>query len=271
MILEAEKFKASIAPKPGKSDDNRVGQLVNQLKQSRVHDGDCDDEFFHITYHIDPALKEKIEKGQFVDLEKLLPRDKSQMLKEDNVMQFHYRDGNAYWAPANSDKCISNVRKWEQAFRLYAAIYSEANPLRSSEIWQYVYVVNHAAMSYTWKNVSFYDITFRHLMEKHPNHSWAKTYTQMWNIAMTDLLSKTHKFAPSHATRSGTPNCPKYCWKYNKNRLHPGNCDFVHRCSYCDCGCYGRWNCLKRKREGNRDGWNVNQTRDRMDTGVEKL
>ena len=38
---------------------------------------DQDDEFFHITSQIDPNLKLKIERGEFVELERLLPKDKN--------------------------------------------------------------------------------------------------------------------------------------------------------------------------------------------------
>ena len=37
---------------------------------------DNDDDLCHVTCHIDSNLKQKIKKGEFVDLEKLLPKDK---------------------------------------------------------------------------------------------------------------------------------------------------------------------------------------------------
>ena len=38
--------------------------------------GHTDDDFFHLICHIDPQLKAKIEKGDYVDLDKLLSRDR---------------------------------------------------------------------------------------------------------------------------------------------------------------------------------------------------
>ena len=38
--------------------------------------GISDDDFFHLICHVDPALKTKIENGEYVDLDKLLPRDR---------------------------------------------------------------------------------------------------------------------------------------------------------------------------------------------------
>ena len=80
---------------------------------------------------------------------------------------------------------MKRQHSWEQAFHVYAAIYSQANPSHATEIWQYMHVINIAAGSYSWENVSFYDYTFRQLMSQKPKHSWAKTYTQGWNLAMT--------------------------------------------------------------------------------------
>ena len=83
---------------------------------------------------------------------------------------------------------ITNIRRWEQAFRIYAAIYSQENPDRAAEIWQYVHVVNTAAASYVWDNVACYDMTFRHLMSANPSRSWARIYTQGWSLAMRDPI-----------------------------------------------------------------------------------
>ena len=34
-----------------------------------------DDDFFHLTCHINPALRKRIEQGLYVDLERLLPKN----------------------------------------------------------------------------------------------------------------------------------------------------------------------------------------------------
>ena len=99
-------------------------------------------------------------------------------------MDLVYKDGHSYFIPAASGNKITGIRCWEQAFRVYAAVYSQANPMRAAEIWQYVYTINTAARSYQWENVANYDVTFRHLMAQYPTRSWAKIYNQMWNLAM---------------------------------------------------------------------------------------
>ena len=86
MVIEAKQFKAHVdAPAKGTPPNviqiNEVVQTVDKgifdVIQVSAQDkfGD-DDEFFHLTCNVDANLKSKIERGAFVDLEKLLPKRK---------------------------------------------------------------------------------------------------------------------------------------------------------------------------------------------------
>ena len=66
-----------------------------------------------------------------------------------------------FLVPAKKNSKITGFRKWEQAFRAYATIYCRKNPLRAKEIWQYILVINTAALNYSWENVYSYDVVFR--------------------------------------------------------------------------------------------------------------
>ena len=255
-ILEAEQFKASVQPPKGNghsTDLNTFGDFMRFLADNQ------DDDFFHLTCHLEEALKSKIEKGEFVDLDRLLPKTRTQVLQDgQSLQQFINRDGSTYWAPPSKDSRITNVRRWEQAFRVYAAVFCNANPHRSAEIWQYVYVINTAASSYVWENVYYYDITFRQLMAKKPHRSWAKTYNQLWNLAMCEPLQKNafgnrSGFGGSGGDKQGVHPTGsdawkhRCCWRYNKgNRCKKWNCSFEHRCSFCGGYSHNYQNCNKR-------------------------
>ena len=186
-VIEAEKFRATVA-NPGNYamlQDNFqtqpwVGgeQVLNGINGApeqqtdlmggvqlmsqnipNIGSGVSDDDFFHLTCHIDPSLIHKIEKGEFIELEKLLPKDKMGKNGDENRLEWVHRDGNTFLVPAGKDTKISSFHKWEQAFRAYATIYCGA-PHRSKEIWQYITVINTVASSYIWDNVYNYDITF---------------------------------------------------------------------------------------------------------------
>ena len=267
MVIDAEKYKASVAPPKGRSDNNPdVDHLISMIQtiRSKYEDNE-DDDFFHVTCHVDMNLKEKISKGEFVDLERLLPKNRSQMMSDSDKTELIH-NGNTYLLPGESNEKytrINSIRKWEQAFRIYAAIYSEANPDRSAEIWQYVHVINTAAASYVWENVSYYDVTFRQLMHARPNRSWARIYTQMWNLALSGHHSgrtagpSSAQGGATNANRSSQMQVQKTgdwrdrcCWRYNKGKCTKWNCKWDHRCSNCGGYSHGKHNCRKRENKG---------------------
>ena len=241
--------------------------------------GVSDDDFFHLTCHIDPNLIAKIEKGEFVELEKLLPKDRAQYSRgggEENRLEWVQRDGNTFLVSAGKDAKITGIRRWEQAFRAYATIYCAANPHRSKEIWQYIAVINTAASAYSWDNVYNYDITSRHLMAFNPNRSWAVTYNQMWNLSLRDPLPKNqngktqfqfhhngHNKGNNYNKNNGQggqgqnlKKKPDYCWNFQKgiDCRYGKRCRFIERCSYCDSPNHGVFACKKLEAKSNGEG-----------------
>ena len=207
-----------------------------------------DDNFMHITCHLDEKLIEKIEKGEYVELEKLLVKPKHLRYGHDNKVDTKIVRGGLTYVLPESDKepKITNVKKWEQAFRVYAAVYTKANPTRAAEIWQYVHIINTAAMSYSWENVAQYDFTFRHLMAKKPYRNWGTTYNQMWNLTLRDPVNRSNQF--SMASQSSTNKKGiKACWKFNRGHCPRGKeCRFEHRCAYCGATSHGSNSCQKK-------------------------
>ena len=177
LIIEAEKYKANVAAPKGEFEARFWDNFGSEMEFKRFFDND--DDFFHVSCHIEQSLKGKIEQGEFVDLEKLLPRQRGRSSMGDHgdriPVDLVSKEGHTYLAPGQqNDNRISSIRKWEQAFRVYAAIYSAANPSRSAEIWQYIHTINVAATTHHWDNVSLYDVTFRQLMAAKPWRSWGK-------------------------------------------------------------------------------------------------
>ena len=223
--------------------------------QDRTIQGITDDEFFHLTCHVDANLKQRIQRGEFVELEKWLVKDRFRGNSNTvgQRMELVNWGGETYIMPVENSNKITNVRKWEQAFRIYTAIYSQANPQRSSEIWQYVFVINSAASTYIWENVANYDFTFRQLMACNPLRSWANIYLQMWNLTMRDPIPRNQNFRETAGVKrdnKGKKNRkPSYCWSFNRGekcKFEP-NCHFVKRCSYCDATGHGQFECPKLK------------------------
>ena len=51
--------------------------IVKNVVERKLNVDDNDDEFFHLTCHVDSSLKAKIERGEYIDLEYLLPKRKN--------------------------------------------------------------------------------------------------------------------------------------------------------------------------------------------------
>ena len=229
--------------------------------------GTTDDDFFHLICHIESSLKDKIERGEYVDLDKLLPKDKYPQggMNDDEHLEWVHRDGGTFLVPARKQSRISSFRKWEQAFRVFATIYCGKNPNRAREIWQYISVINTAASSFVWDNVYHYDMMFRQLMQFNPNKSWAITYNHMWNLSMRDLLlaknvnvnksfgngNQQVSFRSNERQNNNKRGKPSYCWNFNKGLKckFRAKCRFIERCSYCDSPAHGIINCHKLDKE----------------------
>ena len=265
ILLESEKYKAAIAAPQG-------NPQLNNNSIEWLCKWDSDDDFFHLTCHVDPALRAKIIKGEFVDLTKLLPKERGlggsgQAMSDGSILELITKGGHTYFAPAKeNDAKINNVCKWDAAFHVYAAIYSEANPTHAAEIWQYVYVIHKAASNFVWDNVSYYDITFRQLMSQKLWRSWSKTYAQAWNLAMVEPLNKSSSGKSTHEG-SSLGGLVKYhdwrddcCWKFNRNKCSKSNadCHYDHCCTYCGGWNHGYYNCRKRLGKQKGQGQNNN-------------
>ena len=129
-----------------------------------------------------PRTQRKNPKGEFVDLDKLLPRDRIAALhgySDDSRMEWVQRDGSMYLVPAKKDTWINNFRRWEQAFRLYASIYCE--PGRYGNISQW------------------FKLQLLHLFGKMCTHM-TSLFVNLCNSTLTEA-------GQSHITKFGTSLC----------------------------------------------------------------
>ena len=109
ILVEAEKYKAALVAPQGTVPIDKNVRLYRQFDQ--------DDDFFHVSCHIDDSLKLKIQNGDFVELDRLLPHERSfgnpDSLGGDEVMELISRGGHTYFDPALNKAKITSVRKWD--------------------------------------------------------------------------------------------------------------------------------------------------------------
>ena len=108
LILEAEQFKANVEQPQGTYDTTNTS--VDKV---------TDDDFFHLVCHVDIATRNKIEKGEFVDLEKLLPHDKLKRPQAEGSTRLGWwqKGADTYLAPVEKDRKITNVKKMGPGFQ----------------------------------------------------------------------------------------------------------------------------------------------------------
>ena len=86
LLIGAEQFKATVAQPKG--NPHVFEQFVHDHDLTKfielLLDND-DYQFFHLTCHVDDGLKQKIEKGHYVGLERLFPRTMSQIMSEEQI------------------------------------------------------------------------------------------------------------------------------------------------------------------------------------------
>ena len=249
-ILESERFRGAVQQPQGKIPND------NQLEPHKPL-VDEDDTFFHLTCHVDEEITKKAEKGEFVDLVKLTSKYLKISAEEEQAYKMVNRNGVSCWVPITDSDCkINNIKRWDEAFRVYAAIYCRANPNRAGEIWQYIYTIHQAASIFSWENVAAYDYTFRHLMARCPLRNWGKTYTQMWNLHLCAPAGKVMSANKPHGSSSSGKSGDwrdKCCWRYNKNHCKYGKeCRFEHRCTYCGAFGHPSKNCHKKTGSGSK-------------------
>ena len=114
--MEAERFKADVTQPRGNAlwTYNKNLGLPGQFKGLNVsekvpNDGYVidDDEFFHVSCHVDKVLTERIERSEYVDLERLLLKEKHKRGKEHDRLEFVNHEGHTYLAPVQSDAKIN--------------------------------------------------------------------------------------------------------------------------------------------------------------------
>ena len=135
--------------------------------------------------HIDEQTLNKIKRGEYVDFGRLIPKDRI-LAAEENCLELVVKGGHTYYVPVIDTTEINSFSKWEQAFRVYANIYTKAYPNRSSELIEYNHIIHTVSLSYPWENVYLYDKDFRLHMSKHPERNWSIILQQAWSLRLRE-------------------------------------------------------------------------------------
>ena len=190
MIRGSETRKERLEPTSGNVQVPFNTPLNNCGKRST----DVDENYVVVGAHIEPSLKDKIRRSEYVEFARLLPRKKINY--DDNCMELVNRGGQTFFVPV-SDKdsnSISSFTRWEQAFHVFSSEYLNWFPDRATELVQYNHVIYTALLSFSWDNVYAYDREFRMHLSNFPDRSWSVILQQAWSICLKDKINGNGNF-----------------------------------------------------------------------------
>ena len=226
------------------ANDNEAGALLfvpNQFMCTAM----MDEDYLIVVAHVDEGVEQKIRNGEFIDFNRLLPRDHIQM-QQDNHSELINNNEHltcSTSSPGSSEFMIGSFARWEQAFHLFSNIYTRQFPQKASELIQYNHVIHRASMTYSWSNVYAYDMDFRLHMAHHPLRSWSVILQQAWNLRLKD--GDEHERCTSQSG-NGSGRKREICFRYNAGKCTYGfHCKFDHRCGICGKHGHGAHNCRR--------------------------
>ena len=265
LIKEGEQSKARILELPGESMGRQgisnYGPITQgrfnpgrdfDYKQQFIHSAMVDEQYSMVATHVDETLYNKVTNGEYVDFSKLIPRDR--VWEEDNqTLELVQRGGKAVFAPSSDREttAITNFNKWEQAFRVFSAIFTKEHPERSSELVQYNHLIYTTAQTYVWSNVYAYDKDFRIHLSHNPSRTWSLILQQAWSFRLKTKLAEIGH-SNGGRTHEKFKGKREVCYRFNRGKCSYGpKCKFEHRCQVCTKYGHGAWNCRKALSGGN--------------------
>ena len=120
-IRDAENAKARMFPIKGKNPNN-----CDFVSTSLM-----DENYLMVGAHLDQQMIEKIQRGDYIDFGKLLPKDRI-LMEEDQRLEMVIRRNKTYYVPVSESGTINSFHKWEKAFRVFSNIYTKKFPEKSA-------------------------------------------------------------------------------------------------------------------------------------------
>jgi hypothetical protein len=162
-------------------------------------------------FHVPLALKEKIWRGEFIELGLLL--EGSGAINWDNSsfgeqgMLSLSAKGLICYAPKQSRK-IESLEQWTDAFTVFMAIFCTRHPGKSQELLKYMSVVRNAARQFSTAGAINYDEEFRKRQSYLVNRSWMILDGELWHTTLLAGGWHNHNLARGSPSIVGGANAP---------------------------------------------------------------
>lgn len=186
-----------------------------------------------LTVNVSSIIKEKIHKGEYIDLAVLLADNQSiNDLDQSLVIQ----NGQLVMKTKQHTQKIYTIETWTNAFIVYISIYIEVHPGQIQHLLKYMSMIRLGASRTTGIGWKVYDEQFRLRKSVNPNISWSSVDQELWLIYLHNTKPSYTQFGVADQTSTVRPNTYK-CYAFNYNgACHKMTCTFKHACTYCNGG-----------------------------------
>lgn len=179
-------------------------------------------------FHLPVAIKEKIWKGEFLDLLSLLPVSKEFLSKLDKRSDDNMED-------ARRRPVSRSFFNWLQAFCIFSAVMGERHPEKCAGLFQHLEHILEAYKSFGGMGWFNYDESFRQKIAIYPSLKWGNKDVGLWLNLITPQKQNFNRpqpqfiqSTPNSAYKKGT------CYAYNESQCKwLASCRYRHECSFC--------------------------------------
>ena len=205
--------------------------------------------------HLKPEVREKLWKGEYVDIFSLLP------LEQFNLDRVKPDDSKKEDEEKRRYRLIPRTfTNWLQAFGIMASVIGEKHPECCSALFCYQGSIAEAHRVYGGSGWLRYDEQFRQRRAVRPDLRWDHKDITVWMRLMTAPRGQNQFFqggagGPS-AQGQSAGNKKGVCWQYNSGTCKFGSsCRYKHECSGCG-GSHAGSKCFKQGRGKTGDSGN---------------
>ncbi|KAJ1084197.1 hypothetical protein NDU88_004349 [Pleurodeles waltl] len=192
--------------------------------------------------HVSTEVKEKIWKGEFVDIFSLIRAKRTKFEgKEKEPKSSCYVE--------RKPKIEENITNWLFGFNVFMSILLRKKPELGTSLIYYENKILKAQHTYGGLAWLEYDRDFRWDKVEDPSIGWDQTEVNVWLECVNNKASG-QPFRPQvSGKKKGS------CWAFNRKvcSLPAGTCKFRHNCSFCGHPSHPESKCIKKSKERSRD------------------
>ena len=223
-------------------------------------------------------LVEKIEAGEYIDLNELPPAKGKGRLPSQAL------DGQVVVVQAadlvQSRRIIPDLATWVQCFSLLTAVATRKKPEKTAELIAYMCIISKASQKYKWPSWIIYDQNFRMEVAGNSTQSWARVDPGLYAQCFTGQARSIENWCTTcQGIDHASARCPykpqkrswaaafnqqpakgaanpspggEVCWKFNR---YNGDCRFGAKCRYSHAcsSCGGAHPVQRCKSEGKKE------------------